>query len=202
MRCLVNRSPAPFCCSGNLFRLGRPSLRRFALTALTAVRSECRGCNLTGKGYTVCAGARNLGSFVLDDVLRRRKDSSSGFHAAGWWLNSRPGSLQQRTLRQNGQSLLSSSSPEGSAASFCDFSSDFHSFGNAHAIELGESPHHSLQLCVHEIPVVDQLISRVLGSGTGVTIDLVNATHWNACLPARTILHVLASMTDLAVSCR
>ena len=29
-----------------------------------------RDCNLTGNGCTVCAGARNLGSFVLDDALR------------------------------------------------------------------------------------------------------------------------------------
>ena len=38
-----------------------------------------RGCNLTGKGCTVCAAARNLGSFVLDDVFRRRKIRAQGF---------------------------------------------------------------------------------------------------------------------------
>ena len=38
-----------------------------------------RGCNLTGKGCTVCAGVRNHGSFALDDVFCRRKIRAQGF---------------------------------------------------------------------------------------------------------------------------
>ena len=53
-----------------------------------------RGCSLTGKGCTVCAGTRNLGSFVLDDVLRRRKIRAQGFTLLERWLDSGSGSLQ------------------------------------------------------------------------------------------------------------
>ena len=97
-------------------------------------QSPARGRNLTGKGCTVCAGARNLGSFVLDDFFRRRK-----IRAQGFMLNARSEPLQQRILRQNGQSLLSSSFPEGSAARFCDFSSDF----------MALATHMSLSLASH-----------------------------------------------------
>ena len=58
-------------------------------------------------------------------------------------------------------------------------------FGNAHVIELGESLHHSWQLCSHGIPVTDQLVSRVLRSGTLLLL----------------VLHVLSTATSCTVSC-
>ena len=60
-----------------------------------------------------------------------------------------------------------------------------HGFGNAHVIELGESLHHSLQLCVPGIPVAAQLVSRFLRSGTLLLLQL----------------HVLSSATSCTVSC-
>ena len=54
-----------------------------------------------------------------------------------------------------------------------------HGFGNAHVIELGESLHHSWQLCTHGIPVADHLVSRVLRSRTLLLL----------------VLHVLSSAT-------
>ena len=142
-----------------------------------------RGCNLTGKGCTVCAAAQPW-------QLRARRrppstqDSSSGFHAAGWWLNARSEPSQQRTLRQNGQSLLELV-PREVSRTLLRLLLTLHGFGNAHVIELGESLHHSLQLCVHGIPVADQLVSRFLRSGTLLLL----------------LLHVLSSATSCTVSC-
>ena len=82
-----------------------------------------RGCNMTGKGCTVCAAARNLGSFVLDDVFRRRKIRAQGFMLLGG------GSMHGLSRRNNALSdrmdRASTSFPESSAARFCDFSSHF-----------------------------------------------------------------------------
>ena len=103
-------------------------------------QSPVRGRNLTGKRYTICAGARNLGSFVLDDVLRRSEIRAQGFML----LNCGP--LQQRTLRQNGQSLLELV-PREPSRMLPRLLLTLHGFGNAHVIELGESLHHSWQPC-------------------------------------------------------
>ena len=106
------------------------------------------------------------------------------FHAAGWWLNARSEPSQQRTLRQNGQSLLELV-PRELSRTLLRLLLTLHGFGNAHVIELGESLHHSLQLCVHGIPVADQLVSRFLRSGTLLLL----------------LLHVLSSATSCTVSC-
>ena len=68
-------------------------------------QSPVRERNLSGKRYTVCAGARYLGSFVLDDVLRRRKIRAQGFmllHGGSIHGLSRC----NNALRQKGQSLI------------------------------------------------------------------------------------------------
>ena len=105
-------------------------------------QSPVRGRNLSGKECTVCAGACNLGSFVLDDVHPPTQDSSSGFHAAGRWLNARSEPLRQRTLRQNGQGLLELF-PRELSRTLLRLLLALHGFGNAHVIELGESLHHT-----------------------------------------------------------
>ena len=143
-----------------------------------------RGCNLTGKGCTVCAAARNLGSFVLDDVFRRRKIRAQGFMlldgGSMHGLSRRNNALSDRMDRAS-----SSSFPESSAARFCDFSSHFTALATHMSLKLGESLHHSLQLCVHGIPVADHLVSRFLRSGTLLLL----------------LLHVLSSATSCTVSC-
>ena len=94
-----------------------------------------RGCNLTGKGCTVCAAARNLGSFVLDDVFCRRKIRAQGFMDCGsiHGLSRCSNALSDRMDR------ASSSFPESSAARFCDFSSHF----------MALATHTSLSLASH-----------------------------------------------------
>ena len=142
-----------------------------------------RGCNLTGKGCTVSAGARNLGSFVLDDVFRRRKIRAQGFMLLdGGSMHGL--SRRNNALRQNGQSLLELV-PRELSRMLLRVLLRLHGFGNAHVIELGESLHHSLQLCVRGIPVADQLVSRFLRSGTLLLL----------------LLRVLSSATSCTVSC-
>ena len=117
--------------------------RLAGLASLCTHRTHCgqvrvRGCNLTGKGCTVCAGARNLGSFVLDDVLRRRKIRAHSFmllnggsmHGLSRFNNS----LSDRMDRAS-----SSSFPESSAARFCDFSPHF----------MALATHMSFSLAIH-----------------------------------------------------
>ena len=125
-----------------------------------------------------------LAVFALDDVFRRRKIRAQGFML----LDS--GSIHGLSRSNNALSdrmdrASSSSFPESSAARFCDFSSRLHGFGNAHVVELGESLHHSWQLCTHGIPVTGQLVSRVLRSGTLLLL----------------VLHVLSTATSYTVSC-
>ena len=139
---------------------------------------------LSGKGCTVCAAARNLGSFVLDDVCRRRNIRAQGFMlldgGSMHGLSRRNNALSDRKDRAS-----SSSFPESSAARFCDFSSHFMALAKHTSLSLASHPHHSLQLCVHGIPVAGQLFSRFLRSGTLLLL----------------LLHVLSSATSCTVSC-
>ena len=110
-----------------------------------------RGCNLTGKGCTVCAGARNLGSFVLDDVFRRRKIRAQGFTLLDG------GSIHGLSCCNNAFSdrmdrASSNSFPESSAARFCDFSSDF----------MALATHMSLSLTSHSITAGNSVFTESL----------------------------------------
>ena len=110
-----------------------------------------RGCNLTGKGCTVCAGARNLGSFVLDDVFRRRKIRAQGFMlldgGSMHGLSRCSNALSDRMDRAS-----SSSFPEGSAARFCDFSSHF----------MALATHMSLSLASHSTTACNSVFTESL----------------------------------------
>ena len=110
-----------------------------------------RGCNLTGKGCTVCAGARNLGSFVLDDVFRRRKIRTQGFMlldgGSMHGLSRRNNALSDRVDRAS-----SSSFPESSAARFCDFSSHF----------MALATHTSLSLASHSTTACNSVFTESL----------------------------------------
>ena len=92
--------------------------------------------------------------------------------------------LHQRTLRQNGQSLLELVLRELSRT-LLRLLLRLHGIGNAQVIELGESLHHSSQLCVHGIPVADHFVRRFLRSGTLLLL----------------LLLVLSSATSCTVSC-
>ena len=100
-------------------------------------------CNLTGKGCTICAGARNLGSFVLDDVFRRRKIRAQGFMlpdgGSMHGLSRRNNALLDRMDRAS-----SSSFPESSAARFCVFSSHFMALATHTSLSLAS---HSTTAC-------------------------------------------------------
>ena len=110
-----------------------------------------RGCNLTGKGCTVCAAARNLGSFVLDDVLRRRKIRAQGCMlldgGSMHGLDHRNNALSDRMDRAS-----SSSFPESSAARFCDFSSHF----------MALATHTSLSLASHSTTACNSVFTESL----------------------------------------
>ena len=124
-----------------------------------------RGCNLTGKGCTVCAAALNLGSFVLDDVFRRSKIRAQGFMLLdGGTIHGL--SRCDNTLSDRIDRTSSSLFPESSAARLCDFSSDFMALATHMSLSLAS---HSTTACnsvTHGIPVTDQLVSRFLRSGT------------------------------------
>ena len=110
-----------------------------------------RGCNLTGKGCTVCAGARNLGSFVLDDVLRRRKIRAQGVTLLGG--DSMHGLARcNNAISDRVDRASSSSFPESSAARLCDFSSDFMAF----------AMHMSLSLASHSITACNSVLTESL----------------------------------------
>ena len=94
-------------------------------------------------------------------------------------------SRRNNALSDRMERASSSSFPESSATRFCDFSSHFMALATHMSLSLGESLHHSLQLCVHGIPVADQLVSRFLRSGTLLLL----------------LLHVLSSATSCTVSC-
>ena len=110
-----------------------------------------RGCNLTGKGCTVCAAARNLGSFVLDDVFRRRKIRAQGFMlldgGSMHGLNRCSNALSDRMDRPS-----SSSFPESSVARFCDFSSHF----------MALAKHISLSLASHSTTACNSVFTESL----------------------------------------
>ena len=110
-----------------------------------------RGCNLTGKGCIVCAGARNLCSFVLDDVCRRRKIRAQGF------ILLESGSMHGLSRCNNALSdrmdrASSSSFPEGPAARLCDFSSHF----------VALATHMSLSLASHSITAGNSVLTESL----------------------------------------
>ena len=100
---------------------------------------------------TVYAGARSLGSFVLDDVFRRRKIRAQGFmlldcgsmHGLGRCNNA----LSDRMDRAS-----SSSFPKGSEARFCDFSSHF----------MALATHMSLSLASHSITACNSVFTESL----------------------------------------
>ena len=104
-------------------------------------------------------------------------------HLSRRWLDTWSEPLRQRTLRKNGQSLLELV-PKKLSRTLLRLLLRLHGFGNAHVIELGESLHHTLQLCTHGIPVAHQLVSRVLRSGTLLLL----------------VLHVLSMATSCTVS--
>ena len=135
-------------------------------------QSSVRGRNLTGKGCNVCAGVRNLGSFALDDVFRRRKIRAQGFmlldDGSMHGLDPFNNSLSDRI----GQSLLELV-PRELSRTLLRLLLTLHGFGNAHVIELDESLHHSWQLCTHGILVTDQLVNRVRRSGTLLLLELL-----------------------------
>ena len=125
---------------GNLFTLGRTGHG----THFGQVR--VRGCNLTGKGRTVCDADRNLGSFVLDDVFRRRKIRAHGFMDCG--------SMHGLGRRNNAlsDSMDRASFPESSAARFCDFSSHF----------MPLATHMSLSLTSHSTTACNSVFTESL----------------------------------------
>ena len=94
---------------------------------------------LSGKGCTVCAAARNLGSLVLDDVCRRRNIRAQGFMlldgGSMHGLSRRNNALSDRKDRAS-----SSSFPESSAARFCDFSSHFMALAKHTSLSLASHP--------------------------------------------------------------
>ena len=186
---------------GNLFRLGRPGLRRFALTALTAVKSESESAIRLARGalsalvFATLAVSRSMMSSVEVRFELR------GFMLLEWWLDARSGPVQQRTLRQNGQSLLELV-PRELSRTLLQLLLALHGFGNAHVIELGESLHHSWQLCVHGIPVADQLVSRVLRSRTLLLLVLHVLSVATSCTDFSSValITVAFSVTACAVS--
>ena len=110
-----------------------------------------RGFNLTGKGCTVCAAARNLGSFVLDDVFCRRKIRVQGFMLLDG------GSMHclsrcNNALSDRMDGVFSSSLPESSAARFCDFSSHF----------MVLATHTSLSLASHSTTACNSVFTESL----------------------------------------
>ena len=112
-----------------------------------------RGCNLTGKGCTVCAAARNLGSFVLDDVFCRRKIRAQGFMLMD------SGSIHGLSRCNNALSdrmdrASSSSFPERSAARFRDFSSPFMALATHMSLSLAS---HSTTAC-NSVPMESLLL--------------------------------------------
>ena len=112
-----------------------------------------RGWILTGKGCTVCAGARNLGSVVLDDVLRRSKIRAQGFtlldDGSMHGLSRCNSAFSDRMDRAS-----SSSFPESSAARFCNFSSHFVALATHMSLSLAS---HSITAC-NSVPMESLLL--------------------------------------------
>ena len=183
VRCLVNRSAASFCCSATCSAsVGRAcvalhSRHSLRLGPSPRLQSDWQGVHCLRWCSQPLAASCSMTSF------RRSKIRAQGFTLLDG------GSMQglgrcNNALRQNGQSLLELVARELSRT-LLRLLLTLHGFGNAHVIEFGESLHHSLQLCVHGIPVADQLVSRVLRSGTLLLL----------------VLHVLSMATSCTVSC-
>ena len=150
MRCLVNRSAASFCCSATCSAsVGRACV---ALHSRHSLRSgPSPRLQSDGKGCTVCAGARNLGSFATDDVLRRRKIRAQGFMLLDGGSIHGP-SRCNNAFSDRMDRASSSSVPEGSAARFCNFSSHF----------MAMATHMSLSLASHSITAGNSVFTESL----------------------------------------
>ena len=110
-----------------------------------------------------------------------KRDSSSGFHAAEWWLDTRSEPSQQRTLRQNGKSLLE----------LCSQRAQPHA--SSHCMAL--ATHMSLSLASHSTTAGNSVLMESLS-----LIKLVSGFLQSRNSPC-SLVHVLSMATSCTVSC-